>query len=83
VVEVKEGKGIIQVERGYFVIQKRPRRSGRDVTNASTWKVKFLNRGFRPNLSQDMKPVLTAPSQHICCHWNFVGGKLCFCVAVD
>ena len=22
-------------------------------------------------------------SQHICCHWNFVGGKFCFCVPVD
>ena len=47
-----------------------------------TLKLTFLNRGFRPNLSQDMKPVLTASLQHICCNWNFVGGKFCFCVPV-
>ena len=82
-VAVAERKGKIQVESGYFEIQKRPRIRGKDVTNVFTFKLTFLNRGFRPNLLQDMKPVLTEPSQHICCHWNFVGGKFCFRVPVD
>ena len=64
-VSVAEGKVKIQVKSGYFAIQKRPRTSGRDVTNVFTLKLAFFIRGFRPNLSQDMKPVLTEPSQHI------------------